>query len=248
MRPGRSLPAAVGRLSGRFLRAERGVAAIEFAVILPILLTLLLTGTQVVMYINASRKVGQVARSISQMISQAKPPADNSTTTATVSALDLHFSFDATMVIFPYLLNDAKRQNLSWWADISINYASIAFTKTTATCNDPTDQSACYTANVVWTSTGTAQPYGTNYRPCTTAQLPADNTAAPSRTALPRSVFGPASLIVIDVVFNFTPTLGSKFFPAIKIARSAYVQPRYASLINYDTANSDGIATRCPGY
>ncbi len=128
--------------------------------------------------------------------------------------------------------------------DISINYASIAFTKVTATCNDPTDQSACYTANVVWTSTGTAQPYGANYRPCSTPQLPADNTATPSRTALPRSVFGPATLIVIDVVFNFTPTLGSKFFPAIKIARSAYVQPRYASLINYDTTNNDGIATK----
>ncbi len=106
--------------------------------ILPILLVLLLTGTQVVIYINASRKVGQVARSISQMVSQSKPPSDNSTTTATVNALDLHFSFDAAMVIFPYLLNDAKRQNLSWWGDISINYASIAFTKVTATCNDPT--------------------------------------------------------------------------------------------------------------
>ncbi len=248
MRSARVLPAAWRRLLGRFRRAERGVAAIEFAVILPILLTLLLTGTQVVIFINASRKVGQVARSISQMISQAKPPPDNSTTVAKVNALDLHFSFDAAMVIFPYLLNDAKRQNKAWWTDISINYASIAFTKVQGTCNDPADQSACYTANVVWTSTGTTQPYGDNYRPCTAAQLPADNTAAPSRTALPRSVFGPASLIVIDVVFNFTPTLGSKFFPAIKIARSAYVQPRYASLINYDTANSDGIATKCPGY
>jgi len=242
MRPARALPAALGR----FLGAERGVAAIEFAVILPILLVLLLTGTQVVIYINASRKVGQVARSISQMVSQAKPP--DTSTTATVNALDLHFSLDAAMVIFPYLLNDAKRQNLSWWGDISINYASIAFTKVTATCNDPADQSACYTANVVWTSTGTAQPYGANYRPCSTPQLPADNTAAPNRTTLPRSVFGPATLIVIDVVFNFTPTLGSKFFPAIKIARSAYVQPRYASLINYDTTNNDGIATKCPGY
>ncbi|WP_342162349.1 TadE/TadG family type IV pilus assembly protein [Methylobacterium sp. SD21] len=248
MRPARAFLAALGRPIRRFLGAERGVAAIEFAVILPILLVLLLTGTQVVIYINASRKVGQVARSISQMVSQAKPPSDNSTTTATVNALDLHFSFDAAMVIFPYLLNDAKRQNLSWWGDISINYASIAFLKGNATCNDPADQSACYTANVVWTSTGTAQPYGANYRPCSTPQLPADNTAAPSRTALPRSVFGPATLIVIDVVFNFTPTLGSKFFPAIKIARSAYVQPRYASLINYDTTNNDGIATKCPGY
>lgn len=248
MSPARPFRPGAGRipLLRRFLRAEGAVAAIEFALIVPILLLLLLAGIQIVLYINASRKVAQVARSISQMISQAKPPTNSST--ATVNAQDLHFSYDSTMVIFPFVMGDAKRQNVSWWADISINYASIAFTQTSATCNDPTDQSACYTANVVWTSTGTAQPYGTNYRPCTPAQLPADNTAPPSRSTLPRSVFGPASLIVIDVVFNFTPTFGAKFVPSVKIARSAYVQPRYATLVNYDTTNSDGIATKCPGY
>lgn len=246
MAPASRMGAEPGRPTRRFLRDEKAVAAIEFAVILPILLLLLLAGSQVVLYINASRKVGQVARSISQMISQVKPPTNSST--ATVNATDLHFSFDATLVIFPFLMGDAKRQNVAWWQDISINYASIAFTQTNSTCNDPTDLSACYTANVVWTSTGTSQPYGTNYRPCTPAQLPADNTAAPSRLTLPRSVFGPASLIVIDVVFNFTPTFGASFVPAVKIARSAYVQPRYATLINYDTTNSDGIATKCPGY
>ncbi|MCJ2011398.1 TadE/TadG family type IV pilus assembly protein [Methylobacterium sp. J-076] len=241
-----AVPAFAGPLLRRFGGAERGVAAIEFAVILPILLTLLLAGTQIVLYINASRKVGQLARSISQMISQAKPPANASV--ATVTAADLHFSTDAALVIFPFLMGDAKRRNVSWWQDISINYASIAFTKTTATCNDPTDQSACYTASVVWTTVGTAQPYGIAYRPCTTPQLPADNTAPPSPTTLPRSVFGPASLIVIDVVFKYTPTFGSSFVPEIKISRSAYVQPRYATLVNYDTTNSDGIASKCPGY
>lgn len=244
MRP--ACRSGIARPMRRFLGEEKAVAAIEFAVILPILLLLLLAGIQIVLYINASRKVGQVARSISQMISQAKPPTNSST--ATVNATDLHFSFDSTLVIFPFLMGDAKRQNTAWWQDISINYASIAFTPTSGTCNDPSDQSACYTANVVWTSTGTAQPYGTNYRPCTPAQLPADNTAPPNRLTLPRSVFGPASLIVIDVVYNFTPTFGAKFVPAVRIARSAYVQPRYATLINYDTTNSDGIATKCPGY
>jgi Flp pilus assembly protein TadG len=239
----RTVPAALLR---RFAAAEDAMAAIEFALILPILVVILLAGSQVVLYVNASRKVGQVARSISQMISQATPPSNSST--ATVNATDLHFSYDATLVIFPYLMTDAKRQNIAWYTDISINFASIAFTPTTGTCNDPSDQSACYIANVVWTSTGTAQPGGTNYRPCVTPQLPASNTAAPGRTTLPRSVFGPASLIVIDVVFTFTPTFASAFLPPLRIARTAYVQPRYASLISYDTTGNDGIASKCPGY
>ncbi|MFC6740312.1 hypothetical protein [Methylobacterium tardum] len=85
-----------------------------------------------------------------------------------------------------------------------------------------------------------------NYRPCTPAQLPADNTAAPSRATLPRSVFGPGSLIAVDVVFTFRPSFGARFIPAIRIARSMYVQPRYASLVDLDTTGNDGIATKCP--
>ena len=234
-----------GPLRG-FAAAEGAMAAIEFALILPVLMVILVAGSQVVLYVNASRKVGQVARSISQMISQAPPPANSST--ATVNATDLHFSYDSTLVIFPYVMTDAKRQGIAWGADISINFASIAFAPTPATCNDPTDQSACYIASVVWTSSGTPQPSGTTYRPCIVPQLPASNTAAPSPSTLPRSVFGPASLIVIDVVFTFTPAFAAKFLPPLRIARTAYVQPRYASLISFDTTGNDGIASKCPGY
>jgi hypothetical protein len=47
-----------------------------------------------------------------------------------------------------------------------------------------TDLSPCYNANVVWTTTGTAQPGGANYRPCDTPQLPADDDATPVFFAL----------------------------------------------------------------
>lgn len=233
-------------LSRRFTAAEDATAAIEFALVLPVLLIILLAGSQVVLYVNASRKVGQVARSISQMISQAAPPSNSSI--ATVNASDLHFSYDSTLVIFPYVMTDAKRQGIAWFSDISINFASISFTNIASTCNDPTDQSACYVANVAWTSTGTSQPGGVNYRPCVAPQLPVSNTAAPNRGTLPRSIFGPASLIVVDVVFTFTPMFASTLVPPIRIARTAYVQPRYASLVSFDTTANDGIATKCPGY
>ena len=231
----------------RFRAAEKGLAAIEFAVALPVLLLTVLAGTQVTNYVDASRKVDLIAQSISQMISQSMPPDNKSV--ALVDASDLHFSFDSALVLFPYLLRDSARQGVAWWEDISINYASIAFRPKSASCADSLDMSACYTANVVWTSTGTAQPpEGPNFRPCSVEQQPADNAAAPGRATLPRSVYGPSSLIVIDVVFTFRPTFGSRLVPPVRIARSAYVQPRYASLINYDTANNTGIATKCPGF
>ena len=224
-----------------FIADTRAVSAVEFALIFPVLLVLMLAGIQLVTYINATRKVELIAQSISQMISQAQPPQNS--TTATVNATDLHFSFDSALVLFPYLMKDAPRQGLQWWQDIAITFASVNFTQTASNCTGTTDLSNCYAAKVVWTSTGTT---GGNYRPCTPAQLPADNTAAPSRATLPRSVFGPGSLIAVDVVFTFRPSFGARFIPAMRIARSMYVQPRYASLVDLDTTGNDGIATKCP--
>ena len=240
---GAAARSATSSAARRFGADTRAVSAVEFAVIFPVLLILMLAGTQLVTYINATRKVELIAHSITQMLSQAQPPQN--ATVATVNAADLHFSYDSALVLFPYLMKDASRQGLQWWQDITITFASVAFTQTATSCPSGGDQSSCYAANVVWTSTGTS---GGNYRPCTPAQLPADNTAPPSRTTLPRSVFGPGSLIAVDVVFNFQPSFAARFIPAARIARSMYVQPRYALLINYDTTGNDGIAVKCPGY
>ncbi|MET0258185.1 MAG: TadE family protein [Methylobacterium sp.] len=219
------------------------MAAIEFAVIMPVLITIMLGGIQLVTYTNASRRVDLVVRSISEMLSQAVPPANSST--ATVNAVDLHFAYDSAMVTFPYLLTDAKARGIAWWQGIVINFASIKFTPTLAICPASGDQSPCKLASVVWTSTGVNSA---NYRPCVIPQLPADDTSAPSPATLPRSVFGSSSIIVVDVVFTFRPSFGAGIVPPIRIARTAYIQPRYATLIDFDTTNNDGIASKCLGF
>lgn len=224
----------------RFAAAQEGVSAVEFSLVLPVLIVLLLAGIQVVTYINATRRVEVIAASISEMISQAVPPSGS--TEAKVNALDLHFSFDSTLVLFPYLMKDAARKSVAWYQDISISYASVQFTQTKNNCAGNADQSSCYTAKVVWTSSGTA---GGNYRPCLPAQNAVDDTASPSRDALPRSLFGPGSVIAVDVVFTFAPTFGARFLSPIRIARSVFVQPRYASLITFDLTGNDGIASTC---
>jgi hypothetical protein len=50
------------------------------------------------------------------------------------------------------------------------------------------------------------------------------------------------------VVFIFKPSFGARFIPSVRIARSMYVQPRYATRVNFDPTGNDGIATTCPGY
>lgn len=238
----------------RFATSVRGSSAVEFALIFPVLLILMLLGIQVVSYVNAVRKVELLASSISETLSQATPPS-YSTTIASVTAADLHFYWDSGLVVFPHLMSDAARYGISWWADVSINFASIQFTAIPNTnCSGQTDQSTCYKANVVWTSSGTTQSLSTYpgtigpfFRPCTTSQTPqsaASNTAAPTRTTLPLSVFGPGSIVVVDVIFVFKPTFAANILPTTTIQRSVYFQPRYATLINF-TTSSDGIAQLC---
>ena len=226
----------------RFTPSDRGSSAVEFAVIFPVLMILMLMGVQVVNYVNAVRRIESLAASMSETLSQATPPS-NATTVASVSATDLHFYFDSALVIFPYLMQDAARQGILWWQDIDIDFASIQFTAIPgANCSGQPDQSGCYTAKVVWTSSGTV---GSNYRPCIIPQVAQSNTAAPSSLRLPASIFGPGSIIAVDVVFTFTPTFGANLLPSLRIARSVFLQPRYATLITYNTPN-DGIAQSCP--
>lgn len=224
-----------------FVGSRQGTSAIEFALVFPVLVLLLLAGVQLVLYVNATRKVEYLAASISQMISEAMPTS-NATTSASVTAADLHFSLDSSLVLFPYLMTDSIRKGIPWGQDISVDYSSISFSKKQGVSCPGSDQSACYAAKVVWTSTGTTGP---NVRACGSTLIAADDTAGPTPTTLPRSVFGPTSLIAIDVVFNFVPTFGARFLPSIRIARSVFLPPRYASLITLDPTNNDGIAIAC---
>jgi Flp pilus assembly protein TadG len=226
----------------RFRQCAAGISSIEFALLFPVLLVLLLAGGQVVLYVNATSRVQQIATSVSEMLSQATPPSSMDTV-AKVNATDLNFSYDASLVIFPYIMADAKQRNIAWRQGLTVSFAGISFTKNSDTCTSSgPDLSSCYTAKVNWTSTGTSTA---NYRPCTPAQVPVDDSAPYSRSNLPRSLYGDGSIIVVDVSYTFNPTFGAGLVKPVTITRSAYVQPRYATRIDFDTTNTDGIATQC---
>ena len=223
----------------RFGRSTAAVSAIEFAVIFPVLLVLVLAGGQLVLFVNATRKVQQVATSISEMLSQAVPKVTTDST-AKVTETDLNFSYDAALVIFPYVMADAAQRSISWRQALTVSFAGITFNRLSTACDGNQDQSPCFVAAVNWTSTGTSSA---SFRPCLPFQIPVDDSAAYSRNNLPRSLFGNGSIVAVDVTFTFNPTFGSAFLKPITITRSAFVQPRYVSRIDLDTNN--GVATKC---
>ena len=119
--------------------------------------------------------------------------------------------------------------------------ASVLFTPNPSTCTS----NCSYIANVVWNS-------GPNKRTCGVPLTAVPDTSVPSKTTLPTDVFGPGSLLVVDIVFNYTPIFGLGLFGTISIARSAYLAPRYVlppKYIKYVVASGDdGIGAECPGY
>ncbi|WP_417772199.1 TadE/TadG family type IV pilus assembly protein [Stappia sp.] len=67
---GRARPAAFGRLINRLGRETRAVAAVEFALVLPFMLLLLLGMIELDQAMTVDRKVSQVASSIADLVAQ----------------------------------------------------------------------------------------------------------------------------------------------------------------------------------
>ncbi|OIQ90324.1 TadE-like protein [mine drainage metagenome] len=207
-----------------------GSVAVEFALVIPILIFLLTGLYQMWTLTVVNRELETVAASIGQMLTQS--------TTGSVSDDDLAFTASSTMVLFPGILSDAANKGLSWSDDIGITISSVVFGQ---------QANGSYQAQVAWSR-------GTSKRPCGTALSAAADDAAPSPTTLPQDLFGAGSLIVVDVVFAYTPSFVPTAFlaPATYTYRkSVYLQPRYIaapSYITHSSTDADGGTTICQGY
>lgn len=196
------------RIARAFARDRSGVSALEFAIGAPVLLLLLLVGFDTTRYIMATRRIQVAAATVGQMLSVSS--------TGQIAPAELQFYQDSTMVIFPQVLQDSYAQGIDWSKVIDITVSSILFTGT----------SPNYTGLVKWSA-------GANLRPCNVPMTATAYTATPSRMTLPTDVFGPGSLIVVDLSFEFRPLISSKLMSPISILRSFYVQPRYVAALTY---------------
>ena len=209
------------------------MAAVEFGLILPFLILLVLGGTEVGNFLYASRHVSLIANSIGQMLTR--------TTSGTVNYIDVSVARESAMVLYPQALAAAATQGKTWSQIMSVTMSSVVMTPTPTSCTS----NCTYTAHVAWSG-------GSTPRSCSGTLASSTDTASPSPTALPTDAFVPGSLIVTDVVYNYQPMFGTSFLPAITIKRSSYVQPRYVaptSYIKYSVISGDnGIAASCTGY
>ena len=205
----------------RAIRDVRGVAAVEFALILPLILVLYVGALDVTRAVLASRNVDVLSRTISDIVSQ------QSTTNATPSSTVSLIFGAASAVMAPYSTTGLK---------LTVSAVDIKL---------KSDGKTCCQALVRWSFT-----QGGTLRACTTplTQVADGTQSAPGN--IPTSIiaansnagFGYASgatsyLVVADVSYTYVP-----FFPTLPaplgnpsdwfkagMSRTTYMVPRSAS-------------------
>ena len=106
----------------RFLRDRRGVSAVEFALLLPMLLTLFFGGTEITQGITIKRKTTIVTRTIGDLVSQDTSVSDGEMTTilAASTSVVAPFSSGNLKLIISSIGIDGEGVAKIVWSDASV--------------------------------------------------------------------------------------------------------------------------------
>ncbi len=208
-----------------FWRARRGLAALEFALILPVLVTLLFGLVDLSQAIIFSRRLTVAAQETATIASTMAVQSNNQ------NALTETQAYDATTAPFALFPGWQSGPNPGTFA-ITLSVATFAPSPSGCT-------SGCtYSGKISWSG---ANPYGqTNLRPCRAVNAAASNTTAPSLTTLPPGVFGPTAVIIADVSAPFVPLFTGYFTGTFTMLQSAYVSPRLNNAVQLTNTYASG--------
>jgi Flp pilus assembly protein TadG len=205
---------------------QRGIAAIEFALILPFMLTLYLGIVELSKGYMASQRMTLVARTLADLTAQQQQLQTGSTTNVTDSIMSNIFAASSA-IMAPY---DSSKLTMT------VSQIKLQLKSDNITCCD---------AKTDWTianNGGTKRPCQVlspgNAAPVSTSTIPTGFTQSPSTTG---------ALIVADVTYQYIPGFSfeiwnwkaSKIF---SLAQTQYMRPRGSNTLTY--AASTG--TKCP--
>ena len=209
----------------RVRREEDGIAAVEFALILPLMLTLYIGTAEVSNTLMASRKETLVARTLSDLVAQ-----QSSGTALADTDLDSIFAA-ATAIMAPF----------------SGSLLKMSITSVEFVANAKATSNTGYDAKPRWT----AIRNGGTERPCAILTAVA-NTATPSSTTMPTGIYQSGSVIVADTSYTYTPAFGGTFMSmssgGITFSHTTYMRPRNTTLISYSPATVPATSTVCAAY
>lgn len=213
-------------------RDRRGVAGLEIAFILPILLVLALVAFDLARYTIYVRKAHLAAATMADLLSRVDPDTTLGNNAGRLTWANLDSVFRTQLVVFPEIMEEAQNRKEWVWNTVKASLSGIQF-KTQAACKS----NCTYTPYVTWTSG--------QGRPCATPLTGTATTAQPSPSTLPADIFGPGFLVVADLLFEYRPIFLRSVVGTVTIRRSFYAPPRYVSSIVYDPTAGTGNAWVC---
>jgi len=124
------------RLLIRLARDRSGIAATEFAVILPMMLVMLFGTIEITSGVSADRKVTLVARTLSDLVSQATTVTDSdmkNVFSASYGVLSPFSTADASATITEVYINTAKVAKVQWSKSGTVSQSGTTVTASLTT-------------------------------------------------------------------------------------------------------------------
>jgi Flp pilus assembly protein TadG len=212
------------RLADKAGRDQRGIAAVEFALILPFMLTLYLGIVELSKGYMASQRMTLVARTLADLVAQQQQLQTGGTTNITDSIMSNIFGASAA-IMAPYATT------------------KLTMTVSQVLLSNKSDGTCCQ-AKTDWTianNGGTARPCQvltpSNAAPVSTTTMPTGFTGSPSQ---------PGPIVVADVTYQYIPGFSFQIWnwkvsKTFSMAQTQYMRPRGTNSLAYQATTG----TKC---
>lgn len=203
----------------RFKRDSAGASAIEFALVTPIMITMILGASEIERYYRYDRHMIMAAKHFSQVL------ANSVAETGELQRSMLDSAMASVIMNFPELTAEAARSGQTWQQTLTSGGMLIRFTPTVVGCT----AGCSYTGASEWTW-GTSQSCG--------AITGASAGTAAGALTIPSGLFGPGVLFKTDLFLTYTPQFDT-ILPAFQMQRTGYATP--VSTNNATLAGDPGV-------
>ena len=213
----------------RIARRRGGVAGLEFALIAPVLVTLLAGTADVSNALLTARYMQTAAGAVAEIASTS------SAQTQTLNKLTDVQAWQATTAPFAFFPAWTSLEARNTFA---ITISAIAFAASPSGCS----QNCTYTASVQWSvANNLGQPL---LRTCGSLPAAPDIDGA-SYATIPASVFGSTSILVADIAYTFRPYFFGFVIGNLAMMESAYISPRINNTTQLVPAGGIGTNLVC---
>jgi Flp pilus assembly protein TadG len=236
----------------RLSRDRRGLAAIEFAFVLPVMLLFIVGVFDISKALILYQQVYNTAHSVPVAASSLAVQPDRSTS---LTVTQVQQTLSAVYAEMPWV-----RDGIETGAR-SVTMTSVVFLPVNAQCVASATVTCPAVPNVAWSVAyfgGNATGFQNVVRPCGTLNQTAPTAGTPGDLTSLRTadVTNPDPILVVDVHYRYTPFFftfvtgpldfwASGYWPVRSVAPNSAPATQYT---HYDPTNQNGGAGKCPGF